>query len=281
MANYLDAVTVHQTGAHFPVRRMDFDLTGITPNFVDHDPVSSYLWMAFQCYFPEGEQFFVDAVRAAREQVHDPKLQQEISAFIGQEAMHGKEHRAANEESLRQGVDVSRLDRGTRRARLFLNRYAPMRFRLALIAAAEHFTAVIGAQVARREDFRRSIVDERIKALLLWHAMEEIEHRSVAFDVYRATGGDYATRVLAMAVVSAGIVPVVFYAMVFCLRQAGELQNLASWRRFLKAYWGSQGFFTQLLPEVLRYLRPDFHPNESDASILLATFRSELALLQR
>ncbi|MBQ0713976.1 metal-dependent hydrolase [Paraperlucidibaca wandonensis] len=271
---------IHQKGASFPVRRMDFDFTGINKYFINNDPVPSMLWLAFQAYFPEGEAFFVDSVRDMRDQVKGELLQKNVSAFIGQEAMHGKEHYVANEEARRQGIDVSALDRATARVRRLGNKHLSKRFRLALTAAAEHFTGVISSQIAKRDDFRASIVDDRIKALILWHAMEETEHRAVAFDVYQSTGGGYFTRALAMTVVSIGITPTVLFGMIVCLRQDRQLSNLASWSRFLKSYWGSNGFFSELLPELLHYYRLDFHPNDLDAQVILHTLRSELCAEQ-
>lgn len=270
--------SIHQRGSSFPVRRMDFDLNGVNKNFISDDPVSSMLWLSFQSYFPEGEQFFVDSVRAVRDQITDEQLQKEVGAFIGQEAMHGKEHYAANEAFKQLGIDVTKLDKAAKTARILGNRYLPKKFRLALTAAAEHFTGVIGVQIARRDDFRASIVDEKAKSLILWHAMEETEHRAVVFDVYQHTGGGYLTRLLAMTVVSAGIAPVVLYGMLQCLRQDGQLLNMASWQRFLKSYCGRDGFFTEILPELLSYYRPGFHPNEQDPSEILDIYRQELGI---
>ncbi|CAN0569791.1 unnamed protein product [Ectocarpus sp. 12 AP-2014] len=270
--------SVHQKDASFPVRHMAFDFHGVSRYFIDNEPVSSFMWLAFQAYFPEGEQFFVDAVRAVRDQANDPQLKHEIGAFIGQEAMHGKEHLAANQELERQGISISYLDGLARQARKHANRHLSKRFRLALTAAAEHFTGVIAHQIATRPDFRHSIVDERLKALVLWHAMEETEHRAVAFDLYQHTGGGYLTRALAMTLVSAGIGPVVLYGMAYCLKQDDQLLNFASWRRFLSKYWGPRGFFTEAIPKLLSYYHPHFHPNSEDPDKLMVTFRRELGI---
>lgn len=278
MSSFFNPVSIHQQGTAFPVRRMDFDLAGVNKYFIKNDPVSSILWVAFQAYFPEGENFFVDSVRDMRGQIKDEQLRKDVGAFIGQEAMHGKEHYAANEEFKRQGIDVDAIDRATKKVRLFGNRHLPKRFRLALTAAAEHFTGVISSQIAHRDDFRASITDERMKALILWHAMEESEHRAVAFDVFKHTGGGYLTRTLAMSVVSAGIAPVVLLAMVICLRQDGNLLNLSSWKNFLQYYFGRNGFFTEALPELLQYYRPGFHPNDADIHEVMAIFQRELGI---
>jgi predicted metal-dependent hydrolase len=278
MSRFFNPVSVHQQGASFPVRRMDFDLQGINKYFINNDPVSSMLWMAFQAYFPEGENFFVDSVRDTREQIKDAQLKKDVGAFIGQEAMHGKEHYAANEAFKHLGIDVSALDKATKRVRLLGNRYLSKRLRLAITAAAEHFTGVIGSQIAHRDDFRASIIDERVKALILWHAMEETEHRAVAFDVYCHTGGGYLTRALAMSIVSAGIGPVVLLAMIICLRQDGNLLNLSSWKNFLTFYFGRNGFFSEAIPELLQYYQPSFHPNNTNIDEVMAIFHRELGL---
>lgn len=269
----------HQQGATFPVRRMDFDFTGANKYFMANDPVSSALWVAFQAYFPEGELFFVDAVRSVRDQITDPQLQKDISAFIGQEAMHGKEHATANQALKEMGIDVSRLDQAAGRVRAIANQRLSKKFRLALTVAAEHFTGVIAEQIARREDFKGSVVDPKFKTLILWHAMEETEHRAVVFDVYQRIGGDYGTRVLAMTLVALGISPAVLIGMLVCLRQDQQLFNFASWRFFLKTYWGKQGFFTEMLPEILSFYQPSFHPNRNSPDRVLAQFQQDLAAL--
>ena len=128
--------SVHQSGSSFPVRRMDFDFEGANRHFIAHDPVSSVLWVAFQAYFPEGEQFFVDSVRNVRHQITDPQLQKDVSAFIGQEAMHGKEHATANQALKAMGIDVGLLNLAARRVRLFGLKHASQNFCLALTAAA-------------------------------------------------------------------------------------------------------------------------------------------------
>lgn len=278
MSIMFNPVSVHQQGSSFPVRRMDFDMHGINLYFINNDPVSSMLWIAFQAYFPEGESFFVDSVRDMRSKINDPQLLKDVSAFIGQEAMHGKEHYVANEEAKRQGIDVTSLDKAAHQVRQLGNRFLSKRFRLALTAAAEHFTGVIGSQIARRSDFRASITDERVKALILWHAMEETEHRAVAFDVYQHTGGGYMTRALAMTVVSAGIGPVVLYAMLVCLHQDGQLFNVGSWRRFLANNFGRNGFLSTTVPELLQYYRPNFHPTESDCIDVMKVLNQELGI---
>ena len=78
------------------VRRMDFEFTDIPRYWALNDPVCTHLLNALSLTFPDGERFFVDSVRALRDRVEDKARQKEISGFIGQEAMHSKEHETFN-----------------------------------------------------------------------------------------------------------------------------------------------------------------------------------------
>ena len=95
---------------HFPVRRMDFTF-GRTPRYWwSGDPFMTHFMNNLSSLFPYGEKFFVDSVRAVRDQVRDRQLQKDISAFIGQEAMHSKEHAAYNEYAAEHGFDLRKLE---------------------------------------------------------------------------------------------------------------------------------------------------------------------------
>ena len=276
MSDVFKPVSEHQNGSSFPVRRMDFDFEGVKPDFIKNNPVSSALWIAFQSYFPEGEQFFVDSVRASQKEITDPQLKRDVSAFIGQEAMHGKEHKVANLAFAKVGINVNKLEKAAGWVRQLANRRLGKKMRLALTAASEHYTGVIAHQIAYHPGFLSGIMDPKVKQLVLWHAMEETEHRAVAFDLYKHTNGDYLTRALAMGIVSAGIAPVVLMGMVSCLIQRGHLTNTKAWAEFLVDYWGPQGFFTRAVPELMAYFKVDFHPNQENPEALLTAFRRYL-----
>jgi uncharacterized protein len=272
-------VSVHQKGSSFPVRRMDFDFSNINRHFVNNDPASSHVWTAFQAYFPEGEQFFVDAVRDAKKWVNDEKLLLEISAFIGQEAMHGKEHLAANAELVRQGINVNGWDARTRWARKRLNKLLSVKARLAGTAAVEHYTAVIAEHIMKSEDFHSMVIDPTIKNLIYWHALEESEHRAVAFDTHNAVGGTYAQRAIAMTLVSISIGPVVFAAILNCMQQDGELFNAKSWLKFTDLYFGRKGLFRKMIPDLLKFYKPGFHPLQANMDAPMRIWKKRLALV--
>ena len=270
----------------FPVRRMDFEFKDVMKYWVAGDPASTHLLTALSVMFPDGERYFVDSVRAVRDMITDnPQLQKDISAFIGQEAMHAKEHHSFNMSAQVHGLNPESLERFTFN---LLDQASKHVFRngkqqkLAITCALEHFTGTIAAQLMRREDIQALMQDETMKHLWLWHSIEENEHKAVAFDVYQEIYGNglvaYLNRVVIMALAVAFIVAAKFGFWITLMRRDGQLFNLRSWKLGLSLAWGRQGFFTQIIPDTWDYMRPNFHPWQHDTHALLDTFRARMGM---
>jgi uncharacterized protein len=110
--------------------------------------------------------------------------------------------------------------------------------------------------------------------LWLWHAIEETEHKAVAFDVYRHIGGSYRTRVVTMVVVTAQFIMNQAHFDSTLMRADGQMGNLRSWARGMVRYWGPRGKFTQLIPAYLDDYRRDFHPWQHDNRPVIAKWRA-------
>lgn len=267
--------------ASFPVRRQDFGFDNVPRHWVDNDPFMTHLFNALSALFPDGERYFVASVRAVREKVQDPQLQKDISAFIGQEAMHAKEHGHFNEGAINHGFDIKKLEGWTRG---FLSvKDLPLlsskRVHLAGTVALEHFTGILSAQLLRREDLVEAI-DPTMRTLWAWHCIEENEHKAVAFDTYQQVYGkgaaDYAIRMGTMALATVLVMVAIHAFIAELMREDGELTNLKSWARGLNRLWGRQGMFTAIIPEYLDYFRPGFHPWQHDTHFLLRKWRKNL-----
>jgi predicted metal-dependent hydrolase len=281
-------VNVPVVTSSFPVRRMDFDFKNVPHYWFGGDAGLTHFMTAMSALFPEGEQFFVDSVRAVRYHplVKDNLLlQKEISAFIGQEAMHSKEHEAFNAVGNQYGYNMHRLEQITRQF-IDLKRFVFFADKdmvnLSATCALEHFTATIAAELMRRSDLQEQIQDPVMYKLWMWHAVEENEHKSVAFDVYNALYGKtvrgYAMRSLAMGLATVLILIAQTYFMSTMMRKDG-LMGVRHWGRAVKTMYGRNGFFTNMLPEFLDYFRPSFHPNDHDTVALLASWKDKLEFL--
>lgn len=261
-----------------PVRRISFEeaLADLPKYFAeDGDPIASHIIAVLSSVFPEGEDFFVRSVRHYRDQITDPQLKKQVNAFIGQEAVHGREHRAVNDRLAELGYPAHEIDSAVSKALAFRTRFLPAEWNLATTAALEHFTAVFAETILSRPD-EDMIGDGVISDLLRWHAVEESEHKSVAFDVFRSVGGSERTRRIQMNVITFGFISGIGQAVLRSLWadrhsfEKGELR--ASWARARR-----HPIFERTTWRKLRdYNREDFHPNDHDTDALLDEWRERL-----
>src|SRR5205807_9716952 len=128
----------------------------------------------------------------------------QVAGFIGQEAMHGREHRMLNERLAELGYPTKLVERITRAGLKARERVLSAKSNLAATAALEHFTATLAELVLTSEETRRLFGNDEVRNLFLWHALEESEHKAVAFDVYRAAGGTERMRIFTMNLITAG-----------------------------------------------------------------------------
>src|SRR5690606_18852059 len=93
-------------------RRIEFEYDETLPkHFVGGDPAMSHVVAVLSSLFPEGEDFFVESVRRYRDRIDDPELKKQVAGFIGQEAIHGREHRTFNDRLAAMGYPTHLIDR--------------------------------------------------------------------------------------------------------------------------------------------------------------------------
>lgn len=256
-------------------QRMGFEFDEKVPRYwLDNNYLISHTMNALSVLFPEGEQFFVDSVRAFRDQINDPKLKAEVRGFIGQEAMHSLEHIAMNQHVRDQGMPVEEMEKDLK-VILDLARKLPKRHQLAVTCALEHITAMMADMLLERDDVREDM-HETMRPLWVWHAIEETEHKAVAYDVFQQVGGTYAERAFyqLFATAALGVVATWFTGrMVMKDRKHFSVKGTAKgmWRM-----WGKDGAFSSLIPAWAEYFKPDFHPWDKDNSELIGRFKAQI-----
>lgn len=256
-------------------QRMGFEFGTQVPQYwMGENYLVSHTMNALSVLFPQGEQFFVDSVRAFRGILSDPKLKEEVRGFIGQEAMHSLEHTAMNQHVRDQGMPIEAME-GDLKVLLDAVRLLPKRHQLAVTCALEHVTAMMADMLLERDDIRDDMA-EGMRPLWVWHAIEETEHKAVAFDVFQQAGGTYAERTVYLAVSTAilGVVATWFTGrMMLNDRRNFSIKGAATglWR-----LWGRNGSFSSLIPAWLEYFKPGFHPWDKDNSELVARFKAEI-----
>ncbi|HET6789516.1 MAG TPA: metal-dependent hydrolase, partial [Aquabacterium sp.] len=167
-----------------PREHLDFGLEGDIPKYwMGGDAFKTRFFDAMSTLFPPGEKFFITSVREFSDQITDPKLRQEVKDFIRQEAQHSMVHRQYNERLKRQGIDVDAITAELEQE-FFVDapKISTPTQRLAATAALEHLTSMMCTCFFERRELLEAS-DPRVRALYAWHAIEEVEHKAVAFDV--------------------------------------------------------------------------------------------------
>ena len=256
------------------VRRLQFNPQAIRRHYFANSPVMSHLLTALSSTFPIGEQFFVHSVRNVRDKVKDENLQAQIAAFIGQEAMHSKAHAEFNAAWRSEDYNLDRFQAWLARKDDYVKNLHP-KIQLAITCAFEHFTALLGGYILRHPEVLATL-DEDAAKLWVWHAIEEIEHRAVAFDVYQAVYGDDKIRRMIMRSVTTGFASLTLYSATRLFLQ-DKKKSLPKLGGNIFGLYLLAKMFVQLLPEYLSYYKTNFHPSDIDYTQLLKYWKTRLA----
>jgi predicted metal-dependent hydrolase len=244
-------------------RHMSFPFTEVKEKFFfGGNPLLTVFAGALSSTFPPGESEFIESVRNYRDQVTDETLRQQIKGFIGQEGHHSHQHKQANLALTELGIDAVRLEKHLEKdiKKFTKRKHATPKFRLAMTVGMEHLTAIMAEHVLTTPEALGPL-NETVQELLYWHAVEEIEHKAVAFDVYMLCENDqkYLRRVLRLVTV------------LFSIRIACYMVALLFWARKMPSWKDVKGFSAfmfgkkfGLLPSIRSnykdYFKEGFHP---------------------
>ena len=256
------------------VRKAQFNPKAIRRHYFANSPIMSHLLTALSSTFPIGEQFFVHSVRNVRDKVKDEKLQAQITAFIGQEAMHSKAHAEFNDAWRREDYNLDRFQAWLARKNIYVKTLHP-KIQLAITCAFEHFTALLGGYILRHPEVLSTLDDDAVK-LWVWHAIEEIEHRAVAFDVYQVVYGDDKIRRMIMRSVTTGFASLTLYSATKLFMQDRK-KSLPKIGGNIFGLYLLAKMLIQMFPEYLSYYQKDFHPADIDYSKIVQYWKGRLA----
>jgi uncharacterized protein len=262
-----------------PTRRMSFEesMRDLPRHFAgDGDLIAGHVIAALSSVFPDGEDYFVRSVRHYRDRITDTALKRQVSGFIGQEAVHGREHRVFNDRLAELGYPTKQYEKFTRAGLRFRERILPPISNLAATAALEHFTATLAELVLTNQEIRDLMGADAVRDLFVWHALEESEHKAVAFDVYKAVGGGERLRVFTMNFFRFGFVFGMGVSIVLSLLRDRATYRKGNLRRSWRRVKASPIMDPALWAQLKDYNRPDFHPDDSDTTELVETWRAEL-----
>ena len=275
-----DPAALAEARAAMPVRQLMVNPAELTTDrwLVDDDPYFSNFLAVLSAVFPRGEDFFVESVRRHRDAVKDnPVLRAQVRAFVGQEAMHGRQHRALNERLQTLGYPTEHADRAIGRACDRILKLRPNTLAVAATAAAEHLTGVFAAVVLSDDRTRHLLFSQpEVEPLIAWHALEELEHKNVAFDVMTTVGVRYPTRIAGFLVTISMLATVVTQQWIAALIGMHSELTWKQRRRFIHNLRRQRLLHPSFVIETLKYLRPGFHPDDTNTDHLVRQWRARL-----
>ena len=250
------------------VRKLLIDLnTPIEARWNGQDAFRSAFFNALSMSFPVGEQYFIDSVRAGLKALPEDARQPlvtEVQGFVGQEATHRRIHALFNGHLKSLGFD-NELERRAAR-RIQGNAHRDVRLHVAATAATEHLTAIFADWMLRHPHVLEG-AEPRLQTLWLWHSAEESEHRSTAFDIYRALEGSYSWRIRLFRYITITFLADVTRQTIRNLWHDKALFQWSTWCSGWNVLMSKDGMFRGNYAQWRAYKAPDFHPRQQDGSL--------------
>jgi predicted metal-dependent hydrolase len=250
------------------VRRLLIDLEApFERHWCGGDAFRSALFNALSMSFPVGEQFFIDSVRngfKALPPAQQEKFKAEVQGFIGQEATHRRIHALFNGHLEKQGLVNDWAPRAQERMKLMEG--LDPRHHLGITAANEHFTAIMADWMLANPDLLAT-TDERLRTLWLWHSAEESEHKSTAFDLYKALGGNEEWRIKWFKRITTVFLVDTLRQTVNNLRRDGTLWKWSTWKSAASYLFGPRGLIRASVKPWRAWFQNGFHPAQQHSTL--------------
>jgi len=247
-------------------RDLDVDFAPVPRHWLGGNAAATAVANGVNLLFPHGERFFVRSVNHFLDQIDDPELRARVKGFFGQEGRHARAHDRFNEILRAQGYEIDRFLGSYQRLASWIEERTPPALRLAVTAACEHFTATLAESAFSSRMLDASAPEMR--TLLAWHAAEEIEHKSVAFDVLQQIDPSYGLRVLGLAMATALLGGFWLWGAAMLLKQ--DRLRLPRALQELNQVPREPVIRRVFLRGIRQYLRPGFHPDQVPNASLAA-----------
>ncbi len=275
------AITLTTSGsAGFEARVLHTPITGnVSRHWARNDPFSTVFFNCLSAVFPRAELFMIRSLAPWKDRTSG-QLSAEIAVFIEQEASHSHEHLAMNRSLVRSGYNLAPLDAVMRN---FITRLSGTSDLVKLTATmcVEHLTAIIAVEILKNDDHLRGS-DPTMHDMWLWHAIEEAEHKAVAYDTWLFATRDWnglqrwSWRCTFLTLITISFLINRTRGQMELLRQDGFSRSRALLGT-LRFGFGKGGIGRNILRPFFDFFRPGFHPWDHDDRALIACGDAVLA----
>lgn len=235
---------------------------GFDPYWQPNLPELAHAANAVSLLMPHVEPYVVSSVRQVIDDLDEP-LKSRARTYARQEAQHHAQHQRFNDILVARHTGLGRVDRLMAATFRRLARGRDVRFGLAFAAGFETVAYTAARWVEKRRRQLLDGADPEAARLFLWHLAEEVEHKSVAIDVYRAvTAGERRATVrygVAMVFSALLLAAFSFMALVHTLVATGRVLNPLT---HLRLFGWSLTYIFDLLPAMAVSILGDHHPDQ-------------------
>ena len=244
-------------------RKNQFTVKHVDRHWIPGNPFLTRYLDALSLMFPTGERLFIRAVRRYLPDIETKQLEEDAQSFIFQEAQHTQAHEMFNQQIEVQGLHSAGMEWFVKGVVHAQEKILSKKLYMALAAGGEHFTASMAEVVLENfEDYLDGAPDE-MRALWCWHCVEEIEHKTVTFDVFQqAAKGGYFTRQLGFIISFGNLIFFPQLTMLHLLAKERQLSSFSAWKTGMSSLYGRQGIIRRIAKKLLVYLKPGFHPTQ-------------------
>ncbi|ARU54329.1 metal-dependent hydrolase [Oleiphilus messinensis] len=260
------------TDVGIPVRKLGQTYDESFPTFwFKNNAYLTMLFSAFSANLPEGEAQFVHSVRLFQDKITDPVLKAQVRAFIGQEAHHSREHDDFNAAMVKRGFPLDRVENRLK-GLIKIMKKRSARKQLAETVCAEHFTALMADYILSDNTGMLETIAEPLRTTWAWHAIEELEHKAVAFDVYDQLVADRGLLRRTMFEQTIFIMLLNTFNALHLMTKTGEMGNRKMWREAFSML-GQMG--RTMWSDYKDFYKRDYHPMQHDSQATLEKARKQ------
>jgi predicted metal-dependent hydrolase len=242
------------------VRKVQFEFPqDFEPHWNPAKPELSQLANGTSILLPYMEPFIINAIRKAAKHITDPALLAEARAWMGQESQHFKQHRRFNEALIAKGYPQLReREQQIEKEYQELDKRS-LKYQVAYTAGFEVMALAIAHTLIAQREYFFGEADPNVSSMWLWHLVEEIEHKNLAFEVYQHLYGGHWYRAYGLLCALIHMVGLIRPSYIALLKADGL------WGKW-KTRWAIKKLafrlFASFLPRALRYALPGHHPSD-------------------
>ena len=251
----------NQSSQELVVRKMPFEFPeDIDPHWNRGKPEWSHMVSGASLAMPFLEPYLIRTMRKALEKIESEELKKEVKLYMAQEGQHFQQHRRFNDILIDQGyTELLDVEAQMKKEFAEFDQKRSLKFNLAYACGFESMALGIGHWLVRDREYLFGGSDTRVASLILWHFIEEVEHKNVAFDAYQAVYGNYFYRVFGTIYATAHVVKFSRRAYQAMLKRDGLWGSLRSRWSLLKII---TRFFVNMIPPLLSACIPGHHPSQ-------------------